>query len=780
MLVRLVMPVVAATLVLAAHDARAAELFGVTPSAGAVGDGRLTAQVTLEGTISCLRWPNATFYEHIKHKTAGWDPDRTQNGWLKPYFGANANSGAFAGIRYRDGAKLEMRWLREGSPRFGYAKSTSNRLVGTYTLATPYETDIVIEENTFNVPDRPVLIRTYRLVSAPAQLTDFQVIAFMNPALRNEHGEYSPWDDTQKDDEARFATFFHSKDGTILTALPRNLTNGMRAAAARQVGADTETVDAYLKSAVGDWGEGVYLLQGGSEPAAGYQVGTDASLASTGPQDAFADATDGTLSRSAAVVNFETTALALPLSRDATVAWYLTFGDHAGGLAAAMQELRAQPPSHWIDASDQWWEAWLAETLLPSGAKERAFARRALISLRTGYDPQSGAIVASTSCEPPYNVDWPRDGAFFQFILDMNGKLDEAETHANFYPGIQNQTKRLLGPPGSFPMNAFADYVPGGPIDFEIDQVGFVLWAYRTHAAYLGRKSPERAYLFLQGVLESARLAADLLVTCKDERGLQCPANEDDHPEMTQTLHGAITVWLGLRSAAEMFAAMGRPYGTYAARADELAAAIRTHFPPSKSGEQGVGGGSLAWATWPAVFWAEGDDTALVRKKLIDEVRRRVLDPDTEATSYQTKQTIALLVPPLRTAGTEQFVDEVHAKYLGEMITPGTLHLAELTSYADLDGDGRKEWVNRVATPHIWGQALLYLSLVAREHPELLQAPPIHARKPKRHAGTNDCVAACASGDSSELGNLLPIAAVIAVLVLRRRRRRARSSPKTP
>ena len=71
--------------------------FGVTPSLTAVSDGWLTASISTEGKITGLRWPNATFYEHVAYKTENWAAD---NVWLKPFFGAKANDGLFSGVVY--------------------------------------------------------------------------------------------------------------------------------------------------------------------------------------------------------------------------------------------------------------------------------------------------------------------------------------------------------------------------------------------------------------------------------------------------------------------------------------------------------------------------------------------------------------------------------------------------------------------------------------------------------------------------------------------------------
>lgn len=757
-------------------SAQAAEVdgFGVTPTVGAVGDGRLTAQVSLEGTLICMRWPNATFYEHVKYKTDFWRTDPATNGFLKPHFGAGANDGMFAGVRYSSGATVETRWLRDAEVGFAYAGDRSNRLVATYT----FESGLVVEEQTFNVPNLPFLVRSYAIRAVPVGASEFHILAFANPALRNEHGKYAPNGDYEHDGEKRWATFALADRDAIVTALPGTVPgyDGPKALE----GADAVGVAAYFDAQSAAWSSGVFLAQGASAKLAAYQVGTDASLSSGGPQDAFDDAADGYLSNNAVVTEYETTALLIPAALGSTVAWYAAFASTAAESLAALESARAKPPAHWAKESDAWWAAKLASANLPSEAKAKRYSLRTLISMLTGMDPDSGAIVASTSCQPPYNVDWPRDGAFFQFALEIAGLHEEAAKHARFYPKTQ-YTKpgtgllpSLAGVDlvGRFPMNAFADGIPGGPIDFEIDNTGFALWSYRVHAGFLSQTDPGAALAYLDEMKSSIKLAADLLVRCEDKStGLQCYANEDDHPEFTQSLHGAITTWLGLKSAAEMFEAIGEQTdaATYRRRMQVLEAAIREHYDPSKGAD--LDAGQLAWSYWPAGFWTADDDATngFASAGMMEKVRKQLLDEGTRGTQYMQKATISLQLPPLRDATTTRFAAEAHAKWLNALARQDTLHLAEFTNYYDLDGDGTKEWINQIATPHIWAQTLVYLSLMAADDPGLLGVPAIVSGPSSADQRSSGC--SCALAAPIDPGSALPFVVLFGSALWRRARR---------
>src|SRR5262249_52815925 len=148
--------------------------------------------------------------------------------------------------------------------------------------------------------------------------------------------------------------------------------------------------------------------------------------------------------------------------------------------------------------------------------------------------------------QPPYDLDWPRDGAFIDYALDVAGYHDWAAQHRAFYTTAQRKQDGDFAASGgdafagSFAMNYYADGRPGGPISLEIDEVGLTLWAWAEHAKWIDE--PARGE-YLSQVYPSMVLAADLLTRCTDPAtGLQCAENEDDSFDATITLHGAIAV----------------------------------------------------------------------------------------------------------------------------------------------------------------------------------------------------------------------------------------------
>src|SRR5205823_6087993 len=86
--------------------------------------------------------------------------------------------------------------------------------------------------------------------------------------------------------------------------------------------------------------------------------------------------------------------------------------------------------------------ALIAGARLPAtdDADRLRLAKRALLSIAVGRDRSSGAIVASISSQPPYNLDWPRDGSFIDYALDVAGLSDWVTQHRAFYTRVQRKS----------------------------------------------------------------------------------------------------------------------------------------------------------------------------------------------------------------------------------------------------------------------------------------------------------------------------------------------------
>ncbi|MEK6608536.1 MAG: hypothetical protein AABZ30_12825 [Myxococcota bacterium] len=707
-------------------------LSGATNVAAVASNGRLAAGISARGELTVLRWPNTTFYEHMNYRTSTAEDARAL-----PYFGAAPNEGSFVGLSVDGGATT---WLRDApwTVEQRYASDDVQTIVTTFRNdaigATVIGTDVID-------PARDALLRRYEVAFDAPPAT----------ALLIYFGNFSPTDEKVP----------------FLFGTEQYLDDALRdGAAACDASGATDT-------AAG--GEPVVAIAG-DRPADAFQCGGDSvdGVDVVGaPEDAFDDAADGALSGSLDAAVHTTIALAWDLdpTGDLVVVAVAADAAAAGAVGVAVAVL-----GDGFDAVREAAEAadadWIARAALPATDDDDRLrvAKRALLGIRAGADPSSGAIVASLSSQPPYNFDWPRDGAFFDLALDVAGYPELVEAHKAFFDSVQRKSDGddhfagAVPPAGSFAMNFYADGEVGGAIPFEIDEVGLALWGWCEHAKWLADDGAARAYLASRW--SAITLAADLLVECRDEEtDLQCLANEDDTLVPSVTLHGATTVWLGLASAVRAARFLGRDAEAqeWLARASELRDAIDQHlyvegegYTPAGNPYNGVTG-APAWHIFPTRFRAYDDPRmAETAARLADEVRP-FFARQTEGGAYHAKVTLALAVYA-QEVGDAALLEEVRGwidVLVKDLATPMG-HFGE--SYVDLDTDGDgvgDTFDNRVAIPHLWEGALVYLSLMAAYgdagtlvRPELaeLSAPDVP------DASINP-VPMCPDGDSGCAGN---------------------------
>jgi len=527
-------------------------------------------------------------------------------------------------------------------------------------------------------------------------------------------------------------------------------------------------------------------------------------------EDAFTDAADGELSGSDLAASEVSSALRTPIAFDPSGHGRVTVALGAGPTASdARSVLEAHPaPADVIERSQAAFDTWLAGVRLPTTGSElvQRVARRSLINVRVGTDAQSGAVVASISRQAPYGLDWPRDGAFFNVMLDASGQNALVRRRAALYDTWQRKTPvsptvLIDSPPpdtpdgptgvyqaGAWEMNYYADGLPGGTFRFEIDEVGFGLFAMIAHVGWLEGEGVEA---YLRERWEAILLAADLLAYWRDpETGLHFPAQEDDNPEYTQTLHGAVTVFGGLDIASRAARLLGEdePARRWEERAGELREAILTHFHDPEeeifiseavnvANPGSTPSGPTAWLVWPMRLlpWDDPRIDAQLRADL--ENIGPTVRLENDGGSYWMKNTVSLALargddPEIR-AEVERLLQRT-----AEHATP-TGHFGEVTVVVEEGGERRAS--QHVSTPHLWEGTLFYLTALALEDPNALLAyddvlPPSQVPAPfsePERLGGGGCSCG-AAGVSGALDIVMPLAVLL--IVAGRRRRRSASN----
>jgi MYXO-CTERM domain-containing protein len=464
-------------------------------------------------------------------------------------------------------------------------------------------------------------------------------------------------------------------------------------------------------------------------------------------EDAFTDAKDGELNGTPVAAGQVNTALRVPIELEdgsGEASLYYAFGSTTsksletlewakGRETTSIQQSIVQADQSFVDS------LWIPEEV---DGELRKFIVRSFLNLRVGTDEQTGAIVASISRQPSYQLDWPRDGAFFNVALDLSGQHELVTKRMDFYSKAMRKEKKqpfpLLNnglpgwpsasgennfPPHSWEMNYYADAVPGGNIRMEIDNSALLVWSYVAHAGHLEGEARSE---YIRDVWPTVRKATEFIHSWKDpETNLMWPANEDDHAEYTQGLQGANTSYLALNSAARMARHLGKNElaSKWVDRADELRqATIDLMYKPDEGyfidyGEEGRAAGR-AWMGWPTHF-LDYDDPRL--KQSMTRLLKRQLESvkgERGNNGYPTKAAISAAIVLDDEEKRKQAL-EIAERLAEEIANDDTWTIGESIVPVDEDGDGETDsFINGVSTPHLWSSTLVYLTAVAYYNPE--------------------------------------------------------------
>lgn len=519
------------------------------------------------------------------------------------------------------------------------------------------------------------------------------------------------------------------------------------------------------------------------------------------PTDALADAADGSLSGSQLSAAQTNGALMTPLSFSAQgraeAEVLFAFGATRTAARAALESADKQPYAKRLAAAEAAYTEAVGSLALPAaslGQRVRQVAQRALVNIHVARVRKSGAIVASVTRQSPYYLDWPRDGAFFSAALDVAGRHDWVTQRMTWYRGLMRdkptngdillnpkkpvdpETGYKVFPAHAWEMNYYSDGEPGGPIRFEIDNTALHVWSVVFHAAALQGQAREA---FIDQQWPTLKQALDLLARWRDpQTKLTAPANEDDNAAYSSTLHGASTVYGALTAGARLAHHRGdeATSARYLARAQELGAAIRTHYyqpgsqtfrlmRPEAPGpiSESIGYQVTGWLVWP-VRLLDRDDPALQAQITADmKVVLDILEGRRGWGIYPGKPMVAaaLYGDAAGKASAEKAV-----KLLASAATPGTDHFGE-TFATTLNSDGSVSYENMTAPPHVWEGALFYLAAMALTRPERFDLDRSAFPLPGDQPAEAGC--GCAAGPRDAAGGGLALLLVAAIWLLARR-----------
>jgi GH15 family glucan-1,4-alpha-glucosidase len=662
------------------------EAYGPTDVSVQAGNNRVTVNENVAGTITVFKYPNPSLYNQIKYFTVS----RDARGRVHTRF---PNEGSFAGITWRTRKKRGFAWLRDWHATQSW--DSSDLPVPVTRYRSPKGLGLTVTTIDLAPPGSDTFVREIwveRSRRSPVRGATIAYFANFNPVAN--HIPFLPIADWCSPGSDQHAAYDRSSHAIVSSWTGTDQATGQAHSVAVAFGFDR----ADSSHQVG---------QDGYDPASDGSGGPDGyDQARTPPYrlggGTTADGqTTGTLTR---VLHFD--------HRGRAAARVVMAGGADPGLAlAALRSGRSARFARQLAAARQDWHGFLARTLLPAGAGPRitAVAKRSLISLRLARAPETGAIVASVNTQGPYGEDWIRDGAFLNRVLDMNGYTSWVTQHNRFYARVQTspQNPSTVRPPGNWPMNSYADGVDGAPIPWEIDETGLGLWTLYDHSTFL-RGAVARGYL--QAVYPAIARGADFLTACEDPTsGMQCTANEDDNYTPSQSLHGAETVYLGLRSAIAAAHAVGDTnpkVALWEARLNRLRAAIDNLYDPAKHAyREGDSGGNAynldysdgGWLLWPVQFRPYSDPRMQGEAATVQDAMDKALAGPRG--QYEAKALLGL----------------AHAKGGSPELRATLRYMARaLTTPTGLFGESWTRVAGRPFPvqdmPHVWEHALFYLA----------------------------------------------------------------------
>jgi hypothetical protein len=531
------------------------------------------------------------------------------------------------------------------------------------------------------------------------------------------------------------------------------------------------------------------------------------------PMDALSNLATGTLSGSRLAACQTNAALVASLTFQGDVAEgsaLFAFAKSVAAARATLQQGTGVPASARQAAAEKAAHDALASVALPDpslGPRTTLVAQRSLVNIYVARDRATGAIVASISHQPPYYLDWPRDGSFFLHAIDVAGLLPWGTARAEWYVGLQRRevakgsfvsstppTDPDSGaeefPAFAWEMNYYGDGTIGGNIRFEIDNTALHVWAVVVHAAALG---PSDRAAYVAAVWPTLKDALGLLIRWRDPNtGLPWPANEDDSLTLTSTLHGATAVYAALVAGARLghFVGDEATAGAALSRSIELQQAIvKTYYDPSAGlfrdapqdggafNPGSAGNGDTGWLAWPARVLDPNDPR--LEAQLMADMTSAMKDirGETQGSAYVMKNVVAAAL--LGKDGGSRDLARQAVQMLADIATPDTMQFGEVFVTTPAADGGAPVFSDRVATPHVWEGTLFYLSAMALSAPERFD-PEIIAM-PLPAAGDYRAGGGCDVARHTPLGTWLTSATLAGIalgaLAAFRARRRRRDLP---
>jgi GH15 family glucan-1,4-alpha-glucosidase len=708
------------------------EIFGPTRVNATVGNGSLSCGISRWGEITVLRYPYTSHWDQLDYKTKEGEKSRDEK-----YFGALENQGAFFLLKIGNNI-FSLRDLDLENINQRYKDDDSAILITEYKIQQG-----TIKVYDFVHPNLDIFVRKVELDLQTNE--DVYIIHYQNLAPTTIKVPKYPLQDWQDDTLNDFGSF--EKNRAVFHFTPSFLSREEQFQEYKKIkGKNYDEILNYAAQIT----YGIFI---GIKVVGGYEL--SAYTGFDGRCGGDRDLPDFLLESSfekikKADLSYKEKTFAL-CSADSFVASKVcqngkcespvfviisagrNLSDIEKNLSLSQKDILAletETENYWKNIVKRMKETrWYSKLTYP----EARLCSRALISLFQVIDRETKAAVASLSTQPPYAEDWPRDGAYFNLFLDLVGFHDIARERNLFYVKVQRKEPEGGIPAGTWAMDFYADGMVGGPWDFEIDQVGFVLWSWINHIKF---EKGEAKREYMKKIYEPIKLSAyEVLIGCKDQNNnLHCKTHEDDDINPTQTMAGAGPLYAAMRMVID-FAGL---YGDYKLMEDmkkrfsEYHEAILKNFSqdgffnfpatiindPNDPRTKG-----MSYVLFPAGFRFSNPEQIKHYAERVIAVLNYNFSPERGYIIYEGKWILSLIYAAelLKhfSYSDYQRLREQAEKFLKilveEVPTDGTYHMGEVAVYKN----GRYE--NRIAMPHVWEATLTCMTAIALREPDILK-----------------------------------------------------------
>lgn len=314
-------------------------------------------------------------------------------------------------------------------------------------------------------------------------------------------------------------------------------------------------------------GDGVWIAYTADKKLAGAACGAE-----HGEGSAIALAESAAWNSQTKAVGACASAVAVPIdpeTRSATI--YVAFGEMRAEADAALSTARQHGYQSLFDVVRMEWRERAQFGAWPIGVGEGVMGlkERAVVTLLTLADKETGAVARGPHSQPATCVAMPRDVAWLAYALDLVSQTETVTNLLKFYARHVRTDDAPGAPAGSLPAMLYANGEEAAPqVLLDVQAPAWLLWSIWQHDAQVSEGDRE---VYRNDLWKSVELSGDFLSNwSRAVRDTPAFSYEYARKSDMHTLETIAVVYAGLRAAVAFARAIGQEKPDWFARATEL------------------------------------------------------------------------------------------------------------------------------------------------------------------------------------------------------------------